>query len=81
MKDPELKKDSHKKVLIKKCHICGHLNESTAEPERCVNCKKAFLPSQYFSKVHSKQQAERYNSVEELEQSKTPLVKGINVIW
>ena len=50
----EKKSSTHEKVLIKLCHLCGELNETYIEPEKCASCKKAFLPSNYFTKIHAK---------------------------
>ena len=70
------------KTLIKRCHVCGHLNESTAELERCQKCQKSFLPSSYFTKVHEhtgEQYKHLYSSVHELDEK--DLIIGIHVIW
>ena len=74
--------DNSKKLLIKKCHICGHLNESHNELERCKNCHKSFLPSSYFNKVHEQagqNYKNLYSEVTELEEK--DLIIGIHVIW
>ena len=71
-----------KKILIKKCHICGHINESSCEVERCKKCQKSFLPISYFSKVHDnsgvkfKQLYSRAHEINEKD-----LIIGIHVIW
>ena len=73
---------SSNKVLIKKCHVCGHLNESSVELERCQKCLKSFLPSSYFSKVHDKvnnSYKNLYSDVSELDEK--DLIIGIHVIW
>ena len=69
-------------LIIKKCHICGHINESGSEVERCQKCNKSFLPSSYFSKVHDgvgEQYKNLYSSAEELEEK--DLIIGIHVLW
>jgi hypothetical protein len=70
------------KLLIKKCHICGHLMESTAEIEKCHSCKKSFLPMNYFSKVHAKSQKE-YSQMfcDSAEIHEKDLIKGLTVLW
>ena len=71
-----------KKLIIKKCHLCGTLIESTDEPKRCTGCKKSFLPANYFSKVHAKNSEEFDNlfaSSDELEDN--DLIIGLNVLW
>lgn len=70
------------KVIIKKCHVCGHVEESYRETKKCSNCKKSFLPSNYFGKVHaknSKEFDELFSHSDELHEE--DLVKGINVLW
>lgn len=70
------------KVLIKLCHCCGKLTESAKEPERCASCHKAFLPTNYFYKVHAKtteEFKELFLHIEELHEE--DLIKGYNVIW
>ena len=71
-----------KKVLIKKCHVCGHLNYSSIEIEKCPECNKSFLPSSYFTKIHctsTKEFKELFASAEDI--SEEDLIKGIHVIW
>ena len=70
------------KTLIKKCHVCGHLNESSIELERCKKCHKSFLPSSYFSKVHDNsgvKYKQLYSNVYEIDEK--DLIVGIHVIW
>tara|TARA_R110002072_G_scaffold534_6_gene3886 strand:- start:66007 stop:66255 length:249 start_codon:yes stop_codon:yes gene_type:complete len=70
------------KLIIKKCHCCGHLNETFKEIKRCTGCKKSFLPANYFGKVHAQNDADYenlYANSEELREE--DLVKGINVLW
>jgi hypothetical protein len=70
------------KVLIKLCHRCGELNENYVEPEKCASCKKAFLPSNYFSKIHAKNTQEfkkLFLHIDDLHEEE--LIKGYNVIW
>jgi hypothetical protein len=70
------------KLIIKKCHICGHIMEEHQEIAKCHKCKKSFLPVNYFSKVHSKNQQE----YEQLfayghELHETDMIKGLTVLW
>ena len=71
-----------KKLIIKKCHLCGTVNEGTDEPRRCTGCKKSFLPANYFSKVHAKN-SEKFDNLfassDELEDN--DLIIGLNVLW
>ena len=69
-------------VLIKKCHVCGHIMESSKEPEKCGKCNKSFLPSNYFSKVHAKTSKEfksLFSQSNELHEDE--IIKGLTVIW
>jgi len=72
----------NEKLIIKKCHMCGYVSETHQEPEKCTQCKKSFLPVNYFSKVHSKSQAE-YTKLfafgHELHEEE--IIKGLTVLW
>lgn len=70
------------KIIFKKCHLCGTIMESFHEQKKCKGCKKSFLPSNYFGKVHaknSKEYDELFSSSDDLQEE--DLVKGINVLW
>ena len=70
------------KTIIKMCHKCAHLIESAKEIERCPKCKKSFLPSNYFGKVHaknSKDYSSLFTDADEL--SELDIITGITVIW
>lgn len=70
------------KLIVKKCHVCGHVTESHQEPQKCKQCKKSFLPANYFSKVHSKSQSD-YEKLfaygHELHEE--DVIKGLTVLW
>lgn len=68
-------------VLIKKCHHCGFLMELGHEVEKCKKCKKTFLPSNYFLKIHDKESkySSFFSKTSELHESE--LVKGLHVLW
>lgn len=70
------------KILIKKCHYCGHLNQTFTEPQKCQECKKSYLPLNYFAKVHNTPQSEYqslYASSNDLDESE--IIKGLTVLW
>jgi hypothetical protein len=70
------------KLIIKKCHICGHIMEDHQEIAKCHKCKQSFLPVNYFSKVHSKNQSEYMQLFaygHELHES--DMIKGLTVLW
>lgn len=76
-------KREYKKVLIRKCHKCGKIGESVIELKNCPSCKKAFLPLNYFEKVHAHGGQRQYESLfahcDDLEEEE--LIKGLQVIW
>ena len=77
-----LRRRRPKKVLIKKCHVCGQLIESYYEISRCPNCKKSFLPSNYLEKKESisiKSYNLYFSNTDEL--CEDDLIKGIHVLW
>lgn len=73
---------SNEKVIVKKCHICGHISEGHQEPSKCTKCKKSFLPVNYFSKVHSKANKD-YDKLFALSHDlhEEDLIKGLTVLW
>jgi Zn-finger nucleic acid-binding protein len=71
-----------KRLLIQKCHHCGKIIESEIEVQKCPACQKAFLPLNYFSKVHERSKVEYdelFSRSEELNEE--DLIKGIHVLW
>ena len=69
-------------VLIKKCHLCGHLNEGKEEMTQCTHCKKSFLPLNYFGKIHDgsgESLQELFCRCEEL--SEEDIIRGLYVLW
>ncbi len=78
----ELKTLKTERLIIKKCHHCANIMESCEEIKKCTKCKMSFLPSNYFSKVHSKNAADYehlFASSQELHE--TDLIKGLTVLW
>ena len=70
------------KVLVKVCHVCGHVHSTPVEPQRCEGCSKSFLPLNYFNKVHAKNSSEFDNlfcNIDEIHEE--DLIKGLYVIW
>ncbi len=74
-----LKQDT---LIAKACHVCGHYQEAVVEPERCVKCAKAFLPLNYFHKIHA-HKGEKFQALfaegEQLDDA--DLIKGLYVLW
>lgn len=82
MKSKVLSRLKKHKILIKRCHLCGHISESESEVQKCPSCHKSFLPLNYFSKVHGQTKLDydqMFNSSEEL--CDEDLIKGIHVLW
>ncbi len=76
------KAHSSESTIIKKCHVCGFVNEGQKEMESCSKCKKGFLPLNYFSKVHAKTSEEFKNLFARSEDlHPDDLIKGITVLW
>ena len=70
------------KTLIKKCHSCGQIHESEVELQKCMKCGQAFLPLNYFSKVHSTRPADflsHFANSHELHEDE--LIIGLYVLW
>ena len=80
---PETSPNLSERVLFKKCHVCGEVQESLKqEVVRCSSCKKSFLPTNYFGKVHAKNSQEfqeLFSEVHELHED--DLIKGLSVLW
>ncbi len=81
----DITKKTKFKLIIKKCHVCGQVIESTTEQEKCMSCGKSFLPLNYFEKVHTheKSQQAKYKDLfaESDELHEEDLIKGLYVIW
>jgi hypothetical protein len=80
--DNVVKKRFSDKVVVKKCHMCGQIMESTKEIMRCIKCSKSFLPHNYFGKVHAKNSTDfekLFSSAVDLHDD--DLIKGITVLW
>ena len=78
----EVSKSIKAKLLIKKCHVCGQVTESTTELEKCVSCGKAFLPLNYFVKIHDHKEikfSELFAESHEIHEEE--LIKGLYVLW
>lgn len=78
----ELEKPKAHKSLFKVCHSCGHCFEASKEPDKCLKCQKAFLPLQYFDKIHSAK-GEKYSQLFEASEDldEEVLIKGLYVLW
>lgn len=78
----EANKSMNEKVIIKKCHVCGQLHETSAEIAKCVKCNKSFLPLNYFGKVHASNEKEYENLfAQSHELDESDLIIGIYVLW
>lgn len=69
-------------MLIKKCHLCGHLNWKDQEVEQCEKCHKSFLPLNYFKRMQKGVQADTQQLFCQChELSEEDMVKGLYVLW
>ena len=78
----EIKKQDKEKLVIRACQTCTKITESFQEIERCAHCKKAFLPLNYFDKIHDfkgESWKKHFSPAEELEEQ--DLIKGLFVLW
>ena len=69
------------KLLIKKCHNCGNVMELKREVDKCTQCSKAFLPMNYFAKVHDKTAKFKDLFANSSEMHEEELVKGLHALW
>ncbi|MGE4232729.1 MAG: hypothetical protein AB7F43_05305 [Bacteriovoracia bacterium] len=76
--------------IIRRCHICHHVNESEEEILRCFHCGKAFLPLNYFEKgrglmrkISQNPESSTSTSIPHRTVVKLTLnpVKGLIVLW
>jgi hypothetical protein len=37
-------------LYIRRCHVCGDMNESKEDIVKCESCRKSLLPFYYFDK-------------------------------
>jgi hypothetical protein len=75
-------KEKNSRLIVKKCHLCGSVMEGHSEHKRCSGCRKAFLPVNYFGKVHAKNSKEfekLFAASDELHEE--DLIKGLTVLW
>lgn len=80
MKNTEIR--SKEKMLIRACHSCLKINESTKELERCTHCNKSFLPLRYFDKIKSERDVNWENHFSYSDQlEEDDLIKGLFVLW
>lgn len=73
-------KTKHKRILLRKCHFCEHINESHHELEECQKCSEAFLPLRYMEKIHQDRGGitlyEKSQAIDEKD-----IIKGLYVLW
>lgn len=62
--------------------MCGQLDESTTELEKCGSCGKAYLPLNYFQKIHVHEKGQ-YKDLfaESHDLHEDDLIKGLYVLW
>ncbi len=78
----EIRKETKEILLMRVCHRCQHVNESSTELERCKACQKSFLPLRYFEKIHASHNEKyknNFSSTADIEEE--DLIKGLFVLW
>ncbi len=75
------KQVTESQLLIKKCHHCGHVMELGRETDKCHHCQKAFLPSNYFSKIHDKTAKYKDLFSQSSELHEDEIIKGLHALW
>ncbi len=76
------KSRKQEKFIARACHCCGHCQLTPEEPQRCTKCGKAFLPLNYFHKVHANKSETLKNLFENGEDlAEEDLIKGLYVLW
>jgi hypothetical protein len=80
MKNTETR--AKEKLLIRACHSCAKINEAEKELERCAHCSKAFLPLNYFEKIHAFKSSPWQNHFSPADLlDDEDLIKGLFVLW
>jgi len=75
-------KKTSDQIIIRKCHMCGYLIETSIEASKCPHCQKSFLPLNYFGKVHAKNSKDYQNLFAKPEElCDEDLIKGLTVLW
>lgn len=78
----EIRKKTKEILLMRVCHRCQHINESSVELARCTQCQKSFLPLRYFEKIHTAHGEiwkNNFSGASEIEEE--DLIKGLFVLW
>lgn len=70
-----------KRLIVKKCHHCNALNESTTEKQKCSSCNRPFLPLNYFDKIHNHEVQYDDLFAQSHELHEDDLIKGLYVLW
>ena len=73
-------KAANNQLLLRKCHFCGHINESKHELEECQHCSEPFLPLRYMEKIHEDRTGVRlYEKIQAIDEK--DIIKGLYVLW
>lgn len=79
---PDNIQTNHGQIIIRKCHICGTVMESSEELRKCTSCNKSFLPLNYFRKVHAPNEESFFEMfLPGSELVEEDLIRGIYVLW
>lgn len=69
-----------KKLHVRKCHSCGHINEHGNNVDRCQSCGRAFAPFFYFSEEHASVYADNEVRPPEAPGEMRP-IRGLSAVW
>ncbi len=67
-------------TYFRQCHVCGYVTEGKEEVQRCMRCKKGFLPLKYFERLYSNIQKNSKEGTPQLKVTFNPL-PGLLVFW
>lgn len=78
----EVRLTCKEKLIIRQCHMCGKVTESKQEKNKCNCCGKAFLPLNYFAKIHDHSEV-KFNELfaESQDLNEEDMITGIYVLW
>jgi len=78
---PKVEKTFQSKEILRLCHRCHHLNHHHKETDKCNHCNKAFLPLNYFQKIHDvhTEFKELFGEARELEEK--DMIIGLTILW
>lgn len=71
-------------LFVRRCHVCGDLNESTEDILKCNQCQKPLLPFFYFDKKKIAEYSDNQARPEEIygaESKSYGPIRGLTAYW